>query len=636
MGAPASAWSTTAIGSKLSDDAMKPRCLFLASALVLSAAGCHKSSVTPAKTWYDAAPLLDSLRSEERAGAAQAAGVKGIEDLPLYDLDIDLDDALAKLDLDETVWFTNSYGTPLDEIVLRVYVNAVGGSPQVKLVSGSCADGPSCSVSAETPSAIVAKLATPLPVGGRVRVRLHLTAELREIEASRTTMLAQGFESLQRMQSGKSAGDYGLLARGEEIASLASFYALLGRYRDGKWERGESSTLGDLGADGISNVRAKLTVPADALVVSSGITSQETALRSNEAGARREVRVVAALVRDFSALVSRRFSSATRNVGGVEVRSHYLSRDEDAGKKVLDAAAESLAAYEKLYGPYPWVDLDVVEAPLVGGAGGVEFSGLVTVASMLYRPALSEGPLGMLTGLLGGPSGKQMGEMTDSMLEFVTAHEVAHQYFPGLVGSDSRGHPFMDESLAQWSAVRYFKARYGRERAQLEADRQVLANYHTMRLLDEADGAVDRPVDAFKTELGYAGLVYGKGPYFFHALDKEVGEDVYDRAMRTYVDRNRFRSAPPRAIVELLAQGDKAAAVRALATRWLDEAHGDEDLGKPDMRRLLAGWIGEDAAKNMGPELDTAMKLMLKLLGPGGGGDGDASDLLKGLLKGAP
>ena len=614
---------------------MKPSSLCLFGALVLSAAGCHKSDSPPAKTWYDAGPLLESLRAEERVGAARAVGLKGVEDLPLYDLELNLDDGLGKLDLDETVWFTNGFGSPLDEIVLRVYVNAVGDSPQVKLVSGSCSGGPSCTVSAESPSTIVAKLATPLSTGGRVRVRLRLSAELREIEASRTTMLAQGFESLGRLKSGKSSGDYGLLARGEGIASLASFYALLGRYRDGKWEKTESSTMGDLGADGISNVRAKLSVPADALVVSSGVASPDP----NEVHAkstRREVHVVAALVRDFSVLVSRRFSSSSRNVGGVEVRSHYLSRDEEAGKKVLDAAAESLAAYEKLYGRYPWVDLDVVEAPLVGGAGGVEFSGLVTVASMLYRPALSEAPLGMLTGLLGGANGKQLSEMTDSMLEFVTAHEVAHQYFPGLVGSDSRQHPFMDESLAQWSAVRYYKARYGRERAQLEADREVLANYHTMRLLGEADGAVDRPVDAFKTELGYAGLVYGKGPYFFHALDKEVGEDVYDRALRAYVDRHRFRTAPPRALVELLAKGDKAPAVRALATRWLDEAHGDEDLGKPDMRRLLAGWIGEDAAKNMGPELDMAMKLMLKLLGPGGGSDGDPADLLKEMLKAAP
>ena len=62
--------------------------------------------------------------------------------------------------------------------------------------------------------------------------------------------------------------------------------------------------------------------------------------------------------------------------------------------------------------------------------------------------------------------------------------------------------------------------------------------------------------------------------------------------------------------------------MRTLGRRWLDEKHGDEDLGKPDFRKLIAGWIGEDAAKNLGPELDMAMKLMLKLMAPGSGEKG--------------
>jgi aminopeptidase N len=430
------------------------------------------------------------------------------------------------------------------------------------------------------------------------------------------------------MRGGKGAGDYGLLARGDDIASVASFYGVLARYSDGKWEKTDATTMGDLGADTVNHVRAKVRVPADALVVSSGVVLGETSVSEADAAPRKELEIAAAFVRDFSMLVSRRFESSSRKVGDVEVRSHFLGRDRAAGERVLDSAAASLGVYEKLFGRYPYVDLDVVEAPLVGGAGGVEFSGLVTVASMLYRPALSEGPMGALLGLLGGPSQKEVGAMTDSMLEFVTAHEVAHQYFPGLVGSDSRAHPWMDESLAQWSAVMYVRDRYGPERAKLEAEREILANYQTMRLMGVADGAVDRPVDAFGGELGYAGLVYGKGPYLFRELEKTVGEKAFREGLRRYVERHRFRAAPPRSLVEELAKGDQADRVRELAKRWLDEKHGDEDLGKPDIRQLLAGWIGEDAVKNMGPELDMAMKLMLKLMGPDAGGSDSPLQLL--------
>jgi Peptidase family M1 domain len=615
------------------------RSLVALAALASFASGCHrKAAAPPAASWYDAKPLLVSLRADERSSAAKNAGVTELDDLPLYDLELTLADDFSKLGSNEEIYFTNTLGVPLDEVAFRIYSNATSGTPRVKLGSGSCKDGPSCTVSQPSPSVVLCKLASPLAPRARVRVTLALDGTLEEIEASRTNMLAQGLESLERMQSGKGGGDYGLLSRGEGIASLASFYAVLARFRDGKWQTSDASTLGDLGADGMSHVRATLTVPSAARVVTSGVIVSEGSAPDDDAGAHRQVKIVAAMVRDFALLVSSRFQSATRKVGDVEVRSHFLGDDRRAGEKVLDAAASSLEAYQKLFGPYPFVDLDVVEAPLVGGAGGVEFSGLVTVASMLYRPAFQGSPLASLAGLLGGPPQKELDQMTDSMLEFTTAHEVAHQYWPGLVGSDSRKHPFMDESLAQWSAVLYFKERYGVPRARLEADREILANYHTMRLLGVPDGAVDRPVDAFKSELAYAGLVYGKGPFYFRALQRKLGDDAFVAALRSYASTHRFRNAPPSALIDSLAKGEQAESVKQLTHRWLDETHGDEDLGKPDLKKLMAAWMGEDAVENMGPALDIAEKLVPKLLGQGAGDGGDdddaAGDLLKGLLGG--
>ncbi len=599
---------------------------------VLALSSCKKATAPPAKTWYDAAPLLQSLRAAERSEAAKTAGARSLSEVTLYDLRLDLDDALSRFTLREDVYFTNTTADVLNEVVFRLYANATGGQ-LVTLVSGKCLDDVACTVAQPAPSVVAAKLAKPLARGKRVKLRLSLSGKLSSIEPSRTTMLAQGLESMQRLKSGKGAGDYGLLSNSGGVASLANFYAVLARRSNGAWERGEKSTMGDLGAAGISHVRLEAITAPDVTVVSSGVTTGHSPVAAKgDAGARREVHVVAALVRDFALLASRRFKSSTRKVGEVEVRSHYLPADKRAGEKVLDSAAASLAVYEKRFGRYPYRDLDVVEAPLVGGAGGVEFSGLVTVASMLYRPALSEGPLGMLTKLLGGGLPK-MGDLTDDMLEFVTAHEVAHQYWPGLVGSDTRRHPYVDESMAQYSAVLYFEDRYGPERAKQEAERQVAANYQMMRLMGSPDAPVDRPVDSFATELSYAGLVYGKGPFFFRELRNTVGEEKFFKVLKQYVAAHRFREAPPRALVLAMAQGKDKQAVMKLSRRWLDESHGDEDLGGPDMKKLLAGILGPEMAAQMGPQMETAMKLMLRLLAPGGDGDQDSGNILQQLLS---
>jgi hypothetical protein len=234
--------------------------------------------------------------------------------------------------------------------------------------------------------------------------------------------------------------------------------------------------------------------------------------------------------------------------------------------------------------------------------------------------------------LIGGADAKRIDEITDSMLEFVTAHEVAHQYWPGLVGSDSRTHPWADEALAQYSALVYFEDRHGAERAALEADRQVAANYQMMRLLGKPDGKVDREVDAFDSEIAYAGLVYGKAPFFFRELRKTVGDEAFFGALAAHVAEHRLKTAPPRAFIERLAKGKNGAEVKKLARRWLDEAHGDADLGGPDLRKILAGFLGPEAVKNIGPELETATRLLMRLMAPGGseGGAGGLLDLLGG------
>jgi len=587
------------------------RCGALVAA-TLALASCHSS---PAQSpgpkepaWYDAKPLLVSLRPDLREGAATLAGAGQLEDLPLYDLDVGVDLANRTFALGEDLWFTNVGEAPLGEIVLRVYADAIPAKktdegparPPVRLRSGSCTIGGPCTVLADGASAISVRLATPLARGGRVRISLALDGELEAIDSSRTNVLAQGIEGLSTLPgvgggASDAVGDYGLLAVGDGIASFASFYAVLARRgKDGAWERTDSSTLGDLGPDDLANVRARVLLPAGAKLASSGVVLGEEPVTSDAGAPARRVRIGAALVRDFAMLASEAFQVSASKVGDVDVRSYYLGPERAAGERALDVAVHALADFEKRFGPYPYADFDVVEAAIVGGAGGVEFSGLATAASMLYRPVDAGG--GALAELLSlvGASGSlgAMSAMTDGLLEFCVAHEVAHQWWHGMVGSDSREHPFVDEGLAQYSALLYLEDRYGKERATRDGDMNSKMNYQMMRFMGTPDGAVDRPVAQFASGLAYGGLVYGKGPYFYQALRKLLGDDAFFALLRDYTSKNRFREAPGRGPADLAAAGPSGAKVRALSTRWLEETHGDEDLGKLDMSSILGGLLG--------------------------------------------
>ncbi|MGO8992269.1 MAG: M1 family aminopeptidase [Polyangiaceae bacterium] len=587
----------------------------------------YGASRLAADRWYDAAPLFVSIRPDARAGLTRALGIARAEDLTLYDLDLAYDPTPAAFTLSETVWFTNTSGAPLPDLVFRIYANASppDAGPQVRFVSGACEGDPGCVVTTPNPSAVRVQPSSVLAPSDRLRITLKMTGNLSRIDSSRTNLFAQGLEGMMAMLgggSGATSGDYGILGVGDGIVSFGNFYAVLARRVAGVWETGEASKLGDLGSDRMASFRARIELPAHAKLAVTGAVTSDAPIAGKPD--RREVRVAAAAIRDFAILFGDAMETETRDVRGTHVRSFHLTADRAAGVRALDVASHAFEDFERRFGPYPYADLTVSEAAVVGGAGGVEFSGLVTAASMFYRPTSGGGGSGggddgiaALLGKLGGAGG---GDMTETMLEFVVAHEVAHQWWHGLVGSDSRDHPYEDEALAQYSALLYLQDRYGAPKADKLGDMNVKMNFQSMRMLGTADVAADQPVGAFASSVQYAGVVYGKAPYYYKAVRGALGDAAFFTALTSYVTRYRFREAPARALPDLFAQAGGEAKMRPLERHWLDEAHGDADLGKLDLGSMLGGLLGAGGAG--GPAgLDGAeMEEIMKLLGGAGGG----------------
>lgn len=628
-----------------------PVALVAAAGVVYAAGGSGAPpSAAPhpsAEPWYEAAPLVVSIRQDARPGLSGALGVAQLEDLTLYDLDLSYDADAATYALGEEVWFTNTTAETLPDLVFRIYANAAPpeSGPQVRFVSGACVGDARCGFSMASPSAVRVLPAAPIPPGGRLHLRLTLGGALTRIDSSRTTFLAQGMEGMKSIFGGGSGGgDYGLLAVGDGIVSFANFYAVLARRTGGGWEADEASKLGDLGSDVMANFRARLEIPARAKLAVAGVVTSEHPLAEASGAPRKEVRVAAAAIRDFALLFGDGLEVSTRDVRGVHVRSYYLTADRGAGQRVLDVACHSLEDFERRFGGYPYADYDVSEAAIVGGAGGVEFSGLVTAASMFYRPMTPPHAAGggdAMTALLAQLGAAGLGGSSDGMLEFVVAHETAHQWWHGLVGSDSRDHPYVDEALAQYSSIVYLEDRYGRARAEKDGASNVKMNYQTMRMLGKADAPGDQPVASYTASVQYAGVIYGKAPYFYKAVREAIGDAAFFAAVRAYVAKYRFAVAPARGLVDLLAAGAEAK-VRPLERRWLDEAHGDEDLGTLDLSGMLGGLMGgaggAAGAGGLGGlgDMDQVMK-MLQGAGaalPGGGAAGapgnmDVNELMK-------
>ena len=362
------------------------------------------------------APAFSSLASALQPADQELWQKRLANSVPRYELQVAVAEDLQQVSVRQVLTYTNVSvaKAPDQSLWLRVFANE-GSRVLVKMGAIACRPI-ACETVSDGKSLIVLRLARPLPVGEALTVEASFSTRLEQLAAERTTTMGQLGDSMAAL-SGQGSGDYGLLAMGDGIASLAHFYLEVARKRNGQWVGPESSAIGDKGTDELRHIHARVELPTGVSLVATGEERRVSATTFE---------VLAPAVRDFTLLMSRDFVRLEQPMGQVLVSSTGLARDREALREVLDTAAHALSVFEAEFGPYPYTQLDLVQAPVIGGAGGVEFSGLATVASALYNDS---DPMGQLATMLGGdqmPSRKRVREM-------VVAHEVAHQYWHGLV-----------------------------------------------------------------------------------------------------------------------------------------------------------------------------------------------------------
>lgn len=547
---------------------------------------------------------LQHLKSEERARAAQALGP--LEDLPRYQVQLEVDPKARKVTGHLRVELSVR-NRPLEAVHLRVTPNAF--DPRVALSEVKVNGQP---VKPERPEDSLYRLplASPVAPGSSVVVELDLEARVPRAQPGSTSLLGS-------LGSSGGAGDYGAFAAMDDFMSLVGVVPLVPPLDTSGNPWAGPTGVGDLALYEPSNVLANIIVPSGWKVFATGVPMGELPQKDG----RIRYSFAAGAVRDFPVFASRGYQSATATVNGVTVESHFAARDAEVGKRVLKYTSDVLTEFERRLGPLPFKYFRVVEAPLSGGAGGMEFPGLVTVGTALYRGAANPG--GALEGLkgmeqmqqllqaMGGDAAPlaQLGKTLERTLEFTVAHEVAHQYFAGLVGSDPINAPVVDESLAQYAALLYMEWKHGRVAAEQTRQESLVSAYHLFRLSGGKDAPADRPTSDFEDSMQYGALVYGKAPLLHHASRKLMGDEAFFKGLRSYVDTYRFKWTCGDCLTRELAKASPSNAkeLERLRVRWWKEAHGDEDLGQANMGALLTG----------GAELDPETQKLIEELLPG-------------------
>lgn len=485
-------------------------------------------------------------------------------DLPTVDARIEVGE--TEVVGEATLGWTNTTGAPLTDLPILVHAND-GVSPTTSIREVVVVEGGEATVDA-TPDIVLVRFAKPLAPGARAAVRIAWTSRLQVLGPEVNDLFAQGLAQLGSLSTNSGGGDYGLLASGDGITVVASAVPMVTPFVDGQpavHVKRPGQAVGDLAWNGPTDWKVQVVLPEGVAAVTNLVDTVQPdgSLLAKGRGPG-----------DLVIVAGKDLVATEQQVGGVRVRSWSLSRDAEAGREVLAEGARALRYLER-YGAYPYTELDLVEASLTNGAGGVEFGSLALVAAFLYRdPAASTNPMGQLLNQLGGMGGLLD---LDEQRGFVVAHEVAHQWSPGFVVSDAWSNPVVDEPLAQYLAWRATSDGMSAEAAKGLADRMITSGYAMMRMMGSDDGAAARATSGFTGNFEYAGLIYGKAPGLYLALEEQLGRTAMDAALRkAFAARAWTTTDAATWLATLESSGGKGAV--ALGTRWWMEAHGDEDL----------------------------------------------------------
>ncbi len=332
------------------------------------------------------------------------------------------------------------------------------------------------------------RLPEPVKPGESVTLRMKFTVQLPDVFArmGKTGNFVMAGQWFPKIPVYETAGTRG---RSSEGWNLHQYH-------------GDSEFYADFG---IYSVR--INVPDGYKVAATGFLTKTPAVT----GGRKSFQFYADDVHDFAWSASPDFvyvedSFSSPGIPGVRIKLYLDPLHQHLKDRYMHAAKSALAKLGQWYGEYPYSTLSVVIPPASGnGAGGMEYPTLVTGAA-----AQDDNP--------------------GYELERTLVHEIAHQYWYGLVASNEFEEAWLDEGFTSYTEDKLMSSIYG-VLPNLPVEASYMTHPEPLNLSSWKFSSSDR----------YAENVYMRGKHVLSALERQVGDKTMSKIMRTYFQKHKFK-----------------------------------------------------------------------------------------------
>ena len=424
------------------------------------------STFTPEPPTDTPLPTLEFTATALSSPTAPSASAR--TQYTLYAL---LDYSGHQLGVDETIHYTNQTGVTLGELVLAVQPNLSSGFRLENIMR----DGSPLTYDLDGQ-----RLTVYLPQGLAPNALLTVTMRFRISIPAKLQDHPYGYDVDQ--------------------VNLTDWYPFVVPYILGQgWVLHEPGAVGEHlvydAADFEVNIR---TTESDVVIAASGLADEQPNgewTRYRLSGAR-----------TFAVSASDQFLVYDASAGAAAMRIlvYYYPGYEAEGAAILNAAVRAVGIFETKFGPYPYGSLSIIQADLNDGQ---EYDGLVYLATKFYN---------------------EYDDTARSNLVAIGVHEIAHQWWFGLVGSDQAMEPWLDEALCVYSEAIFYKFIYPNS---YDWWWNFRVNWFG------PSGYVDTNIYEHPTFRSYVNASYLNGANFLEALNIRMGDDEFFRFLQDYTSR---------------------------------------------------------------------------------------------------
>lgn len=276
---------------------------------------------------------------------------------------------------------------------------------------------------------------------------------------------------------------------------LAQFYPMVATYRNHKWNKKDHRSKGETYHTGFSDFKVNYDIPKGYTMASTSESDQYP--RENQGTF--EVRNTKEI---FIALLKTK-SIAETNQGDVNIRVLGLDENHALYEDISKEAATALLYFQENIGPYPYKQLDIIIDQL-----GMEYPGVVTSHSLYNTPV-----------------------QDDEALKRMVIHEIAHQWFYGVISNDSYHEAWLDEGLADFATTLYLYSKEGK-------DIPYKAMYQQVKDLEPLP--VNLPLDQYETNS--SSYIYGKShAMLWNLFEERGGKKEAEKFLKSYYKMYNYK-----------------------------------------------------------------------------------------------